>query len=70
MNSCEVFSLSGRVELPFAPPWPGGAPNSELARTGDGPEIWWSREEFEDAYAAAFGEVVVRMCPYGACDLG
>jgi hypothetical protein len=65
-NSCEVFSLRGRVEFTFAlaPPEPGGgALNSELARTGEGPDIWRSSEEFDDAYTAAFGEVVLRVWP-------
>jgi hypothetical protein len=49
-NSCEVFSLRGRVEFAAfdAPLAPAGALNSELARTGEGPEIWRSSEEFED----------------------
>ncbi len=64
-NSEDDFSLSGRVafELPCPPPGPEGALNSELARTGDGPEMVRSREEFEDAYAAGFGEVVLRAWP-------
>jgi hypothetical protein len=50
-NSCEVFSLSGRVGFAFAAApldaEPAGALNSELARTGEGPEIWRSSDEFE-----------------------
>jgi hypothetical protein len=66
INSCDVFSLSDRrvvLELDLPPPWPGGALNSEPARIGDGPEIWRSSEEFEfeEAYSAGFGEVVVRV---------
>jgi hypothetical protein len=69
-NSCEVFSLRGPVEFDFAPLVPAGALNSELARTGEGPEIWRSSEEFEEVYTAALGEVVLRVWPYWACDLG
>lgn len=66
-NSCEVFSLRGRDEFTFATPLPPpvgvGALNSEPARTGEGPEIWRSREEFDEAYAAAFVEAVLRVWP-------
>lgn len=44
--------------------------NSELCRIGDGPDICRSREEFEEVYAAGFGDVIFREWPYDGCDLG
>lgn len=73
MNSSDVFSLNGRVglEIRFPPLCPSGALKSDPARIGDSPlETWRSSEEFEDAYAAGFGEVPVRTCPELLLDLG
>jgi hypothetical protein len=68
MKSSEVFSLSGRVGFDGRPPPPcpiGDAANWESARIGAGPDVFRSREELEDAYAARLGEVVVRVWPWG-----
>ena len=67
-NSSEVCSLNERVnvgfENRFTPPCPGGPPNSDPARVGEGPPATCrSREELDDAYAAALGEVAVRTWP-------